>query len=483
MNPIILLTLLSPIVSGYLLIQILFPRLWSGNHWLWTLWKLFLAPAVGFALVSLIYYLWSVIFSPVYAIGVLISVEILITLILLAFYLAITRSQTPQDKPVIPSATHNKWLLSAAALLLILVLANYFDDWLRESLSTPFGDWDAWAIWNLRASFISSGENWRSGFSEVLSWSHPDYPLLLPLNVARIWVMLAQRSAWVPILVSLIFQISLLGLLITSIQLLRGYLQGILAGLIGALVLFASLSFKLYADIPLAVYFLGANCLIFFAESESRDNKSLALLTGLLVGGALWTKNEGWAMLGAIVITKLLLDLLLYKSISQTRKWWGYFLLGLAPLLLATVHFKLAYAPPGDLAVNLNFGSLAGAFLSVERYLTIVRFAKNQILEYGSLILPLLPLMLIYAIIVGISIPKNQKFAVISLALRITLLMGIYFMVYLFTPKDLVWHLSTSMERLVTQIFPSFILLFFLVVSGPSRDEIISNTGIISEDG
>jgi hypothetical protein len=197
----------------------------------------------------------------------------------------------------------------------------------------------------------------------------------------------------------------------------------------------------------------------------------LALLTGLLVSGALWTKNEGWAMLGATVITKLLLDLLLYKSISQTRKWWRYFLLGLAPLLLATVHFKLALAPPGDLGVNLNFGALSGALLSVERYLTIFRFAKNQILEYGNLILPLIPLMLIYAIIVGISIPKTQKIAVMSLALRITLLTGIYFLVYLFTPKDLVWHLSTSMERLVTQIFPSFILLFFLVVSVPSRDE------------
>ncbi|GAH41772.1 unnamed protein product, partial [marine sediment metagenome] len=133
--------------------------------------------------------------------------------------------------------------------------------------------------------------------------------------------------------------------------------------------------------------------------------------------------------------------------------------------------FKIAYAPPSDLGVNLNFGAFSGAFLSVERYLTIFRFAKNQILEYGSLILPLIPLMLIYAIIVGIMIPKNQKIPVMSLALRITLLSGIYFLVYLFTPKDLVWHLSTSMERLVTQIFPSFILLFFLVVSGPSRGE------------
>ena len=60
--------------------------------------------------------------------------------------------------------------------------------------------------------------------------------------------------------------------------------------------------------------------------------------------------------------------------------------------------------------------------------------------------------------------PTGQKKAVISLALRITLLAGFYFLVYLFTPKDLAWHLGTSLERLVTHIFPSFILLFFLLL-------------------
>ncbi|MGW8224818.1 MAG: hypothetical protein ACWGOY_03755, partial [Anaerolineales bacterium] len=195
--------------------------------------------------------------------------------------------------------SRNKPLAIAATLLFLLLLVNYFDDWLRASLSTPFGDWDAWAIWNLRASFIASGDRWLSGFSEVLSWSHPDYPLLLPLNIARIWILLADRSVWVPILISLVFQVSLVGVLVATIQLLRGYLQGILAGIFGLLVLFASLSFKLYADIPIAVYFLCANILIFFSEMESKPNKPLALLSGFLVGAAVWTKNEGWAFLAA----------------------------------------------------------------------------------------------------------------------------------------------------------------------------------------
>jgi uncharacterized membrane protein YadS len=103
--------------------------------------------------------------------------------------------------------------------------------------------------------------------------------------------------------------------------------------------------------------------------------------------------------------------------------------------------------------------------LSGERYRIILGFAKQQFLGYGGLILPMIPLMLVYAVVTGVSIPGNQKVAVIALGLRITLLLVIYFFVYLLTPKDLAWHVSTSMERLVTQVFPSFILLFFLAVA------------------
>jgi hypothetical protein len=365
--------------------------------------------------------------------------------------------------------SRNKPLAIAATLLFLLLLVNYFDDWLRASLSTPFGDWDAWAIWNLRASFIASGDRWLSGFSEVLSWSHPDYPLLLPLNIARIWVLLADRSVWVPILISLVFQVSLVGVLVATIQLFRGYLQGILAGIFSLLVLFASLSFKLYADIPIAVYFLCANILIFFSEIDSSPSKPFALFSGFLVGAAVWTKNEGWAFLAATVLIKLSVDFFNRKSRPVPGIWWGYFLLGLALPLIATLHFKLVFAPPGDLVENLNPSTLIRDLVSGDRYLIILRFARGQLIEYGSLILPMIPLMLVYGIFMGVSLPEDQKFAVISLGLRMTLLMGIYFLVYVLTPKDLVWHVSTSIERLVTQVFPSFILLFFLVVSPPDR--------------
>ncbi|UCF27268.1 MAG: hypothetical protein JSW42_11575, partial [Chloroflexota bacterium] len=85
--------------------------------------------------------------------------------------------------------------------------------------------------------------------------------------------------------------------------------------------------------------------------------------------------------------------------------------------------------------------------------------------NYGNLVIPTLPLLAIYGIIVGISFPKSQTRGIIFLTLRILLLGVIYFLVYLLTPNDLNWHLNTSIERLVTQIMPSFLLLYFLVIS------------------
>ena len=470
MNLTILLSLISPILIGYLAIQLLLPVKENTGLWLFNLWKIFLAPAVGFAAISILYYLWSVLLSPTQAITDYISIEIVLLVLLSSIgIISYRRNPRPKQEPGLKRPERARVLNIAATLVFIILLINFLDDWHKGSLATPFGDWDAWAIWNLRAGFITSGDEWVKGFSTVISWSHPDYPLLLPLNVARIWVFLGERSVMVPILLGLIFQISLLGFLITSVQIQRGYLQGVLAGIIGLTVLFTSLGFKLYADIPIAYYFLGANVLLFQDETENKNGKALPILTGLMVAAALWTKNEGWAFLTATILTKLVIDFVFRKPLSISSRWWGYFLIGLAPLLITTIHFKIVYTPPGDLIGNLNISALINDLLSADRYLTIFRFTKEQFLEYGQLTIPMIPLLVVYGIISGISFPRDQKLAISALTLRLAMLIGIYFLIYLITPKDLVWHLSTSIERLVSQVFPSFIFLFFILISSPTR--------------
>lgn len=466
MNFPLLVALLIPILIGYLILLLVFPDHLYSRTWVGYLWRIFLAPGIGFTLVSGILFLWISFFNPdLVNVGIL-FIE-LILFIILAIILYLSRKNSRRNEPTyrqkkLPSFDLVSFL---ATIVLIIVSLIFLEAWQRESFQTPFGEWDAWAIWNLRAGFLASGSEWLQGFSEEIAWSHPDYPLLLPLNVARLWITQAERSVLAPILLGLIYQLSLVGLLITSVMFFRGNLQGIIAGIIGFVVLFVSLNFKLYADIPIAYYFLAANALIFFAGVSSTNKHRYLILAGFLTGAALWTKNEGWAFLVSITLAKVLLDLIYRNILSKSLKWWGYFLIGLSPLLLVTVYFKIAYAPPGDILSGLDLIAIKAKLLTVSRYLTIIRSTRNQIFNYGNLIVPFFPLLVIYGIMVGISFPKSQARDILFLTLRVLLLVMIYFFVYLFTPKDLNWHLNTSIERLITQVLPSFLLLYFLVVS------------------
>jgi hypothetical protein len=486
---VILLSLLSPLLIGWLLVQVLLPApvnppdgRSSGYP---LLWKLCLAPGAGLALVSLLYFLWSLIFSPTQALAGYLVIE---GLLLFGLGVFAWRRRRPafslfqelegpgvrakgQITQFLNSLLRIKWpagvqlLTLFAGLVFALFLLNFLSEWQKLAFEKPFGDWDAWAIWNLRAAFIASGDGWLNGFSPVILWSHPDYPLLLPLNVARVWTLLGERAVLAPVIVGLLFQLSLVGLLATSVQMLRGALQGLLAGSVGMAVLFVSLSFRQYADIPLAYYLLAANVLLFIADVSPARQPGPALLAGLMTGAALWTKNEGWALLVAVLAARLLLDLASRAPLARMARWLGLFLLGLLPLLLAAVFFKLTLAPPNDILAGLSLPAVKSKLVEISRYLTILKAVRGQFTHYGNLALPMLPLLLGYGLLAGVSFSKEQRGGILALLLRVAGVSAVYFMIYLLTPNNLAWQLNTSLERLVSQILPSALLLYFLMVS------------------
>ena len=484
MNLGLLLFLLSPILMGYLLVQILLPAPLVDHANLPAranfFFRLCLAPGLGYALVSLLFFLWSLLFSPTRALAGYITLEglVLLVLLVLAFGLRQHPSQPPAPDP---GKTHLLGLALSllATLVFSLFLLNFLNDWHTLAMDKPFGDYDAWAIWNLRAGFIASGDDWLKGFSSAILWSHPDYPLLLPLNVARDWVLLGQRSVFIPMLLGLIFQLSLVGLLVAAIALQRGWLQSLLAGVLGIAVIYVSLDFRQYADIPLAFYFLAANVLLYLGAASTDNNPGYTVLAGLSLGAALWTKNEGWMLLGATLVVSLLLALLSHKSFMQILGWFAWLFVGLIPFLIAALYFKFALAPPNDLLSELSLGAIKSKLVDLSRYLTIIKALRGQFFDYGNLAVPLIPLLLVYPLLSGFSLPKEELRAALGLFLRVTALAAIYFMIYLLTPKPLAWHLSTSLVRLLTQLFPSILLLYFLLVSPPLEENIARDTSNI----
>jgi hypothetical protein len=132
----------------------------------------------------------------------------------------------------------------------------------------------------------------------------------------------------------------------------------------------------------------------------------------------------------------------------------------------------------------MSVAAVKSKLVNISRYLTILKAARSQFTHYGSLALPaiprapgmgMLPLLLGYGVLVGVSFSKEQRGGILALLLRVAIIAGVYFMIYLLTPNNLAWQLNTSLERLVTQVLPSALFLYFLLVSAlryQSRPEV-----------
>src|SRR5579862_647005 len=173
-----------------------------------------------------------------------------------------SRSQFPWNLP----------LMAALMLALALVIGAMSGAWENN----PQGNWDAWAIWNLRARFLAAGGSLAHRAWSPLLGSHPEYPLLTSAFLARAWTYGHTTSAALPIAVSCLFFLALISLATGGVAVWRSGSLGLLLGL--SLVATPTLVHVVpdqYADIPLACYFTGAVLLAFLERP---------VLAGLLAG-------------------------------------------------------------------------------------------------------------------------------------------------------------------------------------------------------
>jgi hypothetical protein len=211
-----------------------------------------------------------------------------------------------------------------------------------------------------------------------------------------------------------------------------------------------------YADIPLSFFFLGTLALIaIHCESvpESRDRRLLAL-AGFLAGCAGWTKNEGILFLIAVAIA-LLSPVLHYGSDALTRlKAFGS---GAALPVLVILAFKLT-SNVSNYVVAYNEGKFQKMF-DLDRHYMIWDYLAKNIFSFGAWsISPFIPLIA-FILLTGVhrSIFANYEWRIIVTILVIVC--AGYYLVYLTTPLDLKWHLESSLDRLLLQLWPSFLLL------------------------
>jgi hypothetical protein len=360
-----------------------------------------------------------------------------------------------------PSAPRLHPLLSLALWLSVGCATIAF---LVESAISRQGGWDAWMTWNMHARVIfRSGEHWREVLIGLPAWSHPDYPLLLPGSIARIWTYMGQESAVAPVAVAMLFTFATIGLLYSSVSILRSPTQGALA----ALLLVGTKFFILhgasqFADIPLSFFFLATLVLLALPELWPEDRPRLLVLAGVTAGLSAWTKNEGVLFLLAVLVG--------YGLVIVRARGWRTglhdaraFAMGLAPVLVMLVSFKIWLAPANDLMADQGFRQAAQRLLEGSRYVQVFGGFKQAFLEVGAKGLVGL-LLLGYWLCAGPAPAGPARPGARTAAIVVALMLAGYTTVLLTIPAPLLGTNVRSINRLLLQLWPCALVAYFLSV-------------------
>jgi hypothetical protein len=354
------------------------------------------------------------------------------------------------------------WLAPVAFVFAFLTSLYSF---VALSVRTPHGGWDAWAIWNSRARFLfRAGDQWRDAFSPLLAWSHPDYPLLLPGSVARWWGYAGSESHAAPAFLALIFTFAAVGLIVSSLFALRNRSQALLAGmLLVSTPFFIEQGASQYADVPLSFFYL-ATIIVFFVQDRSPEGSyQLVILAGMTAGLAAWTKNEGLLFLLSIASAR-------FAVITHSRGWAASlkqmlrFAAGAAPIISIVILFKTHVGGPSDIFGG-PWRSIAGRLVEFHRYTLIF----GRMLLFGGWPFLFVPVLGLYVFLLGTRIDDKDRPGILTAVLTLCMTLIGYALVYLIGPHDLQWWLQTSLDRLLLQLWPSAVFVFFFIVTAPEE--------------
>lgn len=462
-----MLSILLAWLLGFLLVQVLDPVRNMQPRWAAVVFDAALGAGIGMGLTSTIFLLMDV--SGVATPAAIFGSDIILVAVL-AWQWFRMRPSDQVDSASRDTIAGFRWTwLLAAAFGIVLVIT-----WIRVvqiAIALPLGEWDAWTLWNLRAKFLAGpGGSWRYAVSPLLYGTHPDYPLLLSAFVARVWraggsVYQAGGAVALlaPVVTALGFFAALLALLMSAVALLRGTASALLAGLVilstTSLLIWAP---SQYADIPLAFFYLGAIALILLAPSATPGGARILPWAGMCAGLAAWTKNEGVVFL--ICITVVFFAFTLWRlgtKIALIRT--GLLFAGAAPGVLLTLWLKFFLAPATDPLVTQGISGL-GRLHDVSRYVEVASGFLHHLLNLGSGLAHPLILLAILAIVLRWQVEKRDQLAVLIASTAVVLVLFSYCGVLVITPWGLEWQLQSSLDRLILQVWPSFLLVSFFLL-------------------
>ena len=258
--------------------------------------------------------------------------------------------------------------------------------------------------------------------------------------------------------------------MVTAVAAERRWSLGLLAGmvLLGTVRLLRWGALQ-YADVPLAFFFLATVWLLSCHDERRTARAGLAstgilALAGLMLGLAAWTKNEGLLFSAAVLVVRGTL-LTAQLGWRQSLRESLLVLAGAVPLLLVVLLFKSQARATNDLVAGLGLTATTGRLLDPARHLTICRAFIGGGFQVAHIFAAIIPLCVL---LLGRRNPTTADRLSFGFVVGVLgLMLGAYFTAYLTTPYELNWHLSTSVDRLLVQLWPLSVLAIFRQLRAP----------------
>ena len=468
----LVLSVLIPQLIAFILISAMWPRETPNRSHL--LLKCCLAVGPGFGILSCVYFLQLSLFGPSRKGLAAAQIALLICALAILFYRLKSTKDVPASEPV-PTVLPRSRLQLILSVLFIVAIVSATLTFVFLSLKQPHGEWDAWAVYNMKARFLfRAGDNWRDLFYEPTGWTSPDYPLLIPTAIAACWTLMGRETVVVPILVALLFTFATIGVVYRSVSHLRGKSQGLLAGLVLACTPFFIMhGANQYTDVPLGFFLLATIALLHLQDVlPERQHRffqyRFLMLAGAMMGLSAWTKNEGVLFLAAILASRFAVfvprnGLKVYlKQVSNVA-------IGLIPVLLVVIYFKATLATPNRMLFPPQGPSLVDKLLDASRYWITLDAFITQGLGFGNWAVSLTALLLFYLLLLGLGVKQNEGAGIAASLIALGIMLAGYFAAFVLSPLDVSGHIASSLNRVLLQLWPSFIFIFFLIVRTPEQ--------------
>lgn len=317
----------------------------------------------------------------------------------------------------------------------------------------PNGTWDAWAMWLLKARTLAlTGGDIATTLTN--GYAHSDYPLLLPFINARGFEALGSLSHVGPVVIAFLQYAAMLGLMLSTVTLLKMRRTAWLFGGIFAAMIFYPRAFSWqYADGFLSALFLALSALMLLVVRERSTGVGTFMMMGMAWGALIYTKNEGLLMGGAFLAGYMLWRLA-GRNARRMLLEFPVLLFAAVPFLFLLIRIKMMYPIANDVVDSSLFSRLH-LLLEPARYGTILLETFQTFFDLG--IWGLLPLLLIFFPFIFRVDADWKRISLASVVPIVLVLLG-YAAVYLLTPHDLAWHLDTALERLIGHVMAAALL-------------------------